>query len=387
MSFPLDGLRVLDMSRVLAGPFAGRMLSDLGADVVKVEPPEGDVTRIWGAQINGVAGYYHQQNVGKRGISVDLRLPQGVELVRALSARADVLIENFRPGVIDRLGLGYAALARDNPGLVMLSISGFGRDGPESERAAYAPIIHAESGFVARQAAVSGAPEKDIAVSVADTNAALHGLVGLLSALLMRGRTGRGQHIDLAMIDAMVATDDHVHFALEGSAHTGPMRSESWETGAGPIMIAGDFRHVWKQLVARCGVVDPTPDGASLEDKIAARRAAAAAFLGSLGDLAAVGAAMDAMNLAWGQVRRSDQLDEQPTLHHRGSLTDVDDRGGGRRRVVQSPYRFSAAESGVRSGAPHQGEHNAEVLKDWLALDAARIDALEEAGVLISRMR
>ena len=136
MSYPLEGLKVLDMSRVLAGPFAGRMLSDLGADVVKVEPPEGDVTRIWGAEVNGVAGYYHQQNVGKRGISVDLRLDDGVDLVRELAVQADVLIENFRAGVMSRLGLGYDQLSALNPGLVMLSISGFGADSPEADRGA-----------------------------------------------------------------------------------------------------------------------------------------------------------------------------------------------------------------------------------------------------------
>jgi CoA:oxalate CoA-transferase len=387
VSYPLDDLKVLDLSRVLAGPFAGRMLCDLGADVVKVEPPEGDVTRIWGAEVNGVAGYYHQQNVGKRGISVDLRLADGVALVRELAGQADVLIENFRAGVMQRLGLGYEVLADANPGLVMLSISGFGHDSPESDRAAYAPIIHAESGLVARQAQVSGSAPRDIAVSVADTNASLHGLVSLLSALLMRTRTGHGQHIDLAMIDAMLATDDHLHFALEDSFHTAPMRSETWETAAGPVMIAGDFRYLWKQLAAVCGVADPTPEGATLEQKIAARREAAAAYLRSLPDEETVAATMDRMNVAWGRVRMSSGMDQQPTVKHRGTLTDVDDRGGGRRRVVQSPYRFSAASSGVRRGAPHQGEHNAEVLRDWLSWDDDRIEALVSNGALISRRR
>ena len=129
MAYPLEDLRVLDLSRVLAGPFAGRMLADLGADVVKVEPPDGDVTRLWGADIGGNPGYYHQQNVGKRNISIDLGKPRGAELVKALAAKADIVVENFRPGVAMRLGVGYEALRGSNPAIVMLSISGSGRRG------------------------------------------------------------------------------------------------------------------------------------------------------------------------------------------------------------------------------------------------------------------
>jgi crotonobetainyl-CoA:carnitine CoA-transferase CaiB-like acyl-CoA transferase len=150
MDHPLAGLKVLDLSRVLAGPFAGRMLADLGADVVKVEPPDGDVTRLWGRRIAGIAGFFHQQNVGKRDVCVDLGKPGAAELVIRLATQADVVIENFRPGVMERLGIGWEVLSAANPRLVMVSISGFGQGGPESHKPAYAPIIHAESGVVAR---------------------------------------------------------------------------------------------------------------------------------------------------------------------------------------------------------------------------------------------
>ena len=383
MNYPLAGIRVLDMSRVLAGPFAGRMLADLGADVVKVEPPEGDVTRTWGARINGQAGYFNQQNVGKRGICVDLDVAGGAEVIKQLVAHADVLIENFRPDVMGRLGLGYDVLKQVNPRLVMLSISGFGHNGPESRRAAYAPIVHAESGLIARQMKVTGAHATDIAVSIADTNAALHGLVGLLSALLMRDRTGEGQHIDIAMIDSMLVTDDHLHYTVDNAEHLKPMPSEVWETAAGTLLIASDFRFVWKQLVTRGGVVDPTPENASLDEKISVRRATARAFFKNLPDRAAVIKALDGMNLAWGDVREGAQTLELPTVKHRGTITHVDDRGGGQRPVVQSPYRFSAASSGARGGSPRQGEHNDEVLADWLGLDERAIGALRSAGVLV----
>jgi CoA:oxalate CoA-transferase len=384
MTHPLAGIRVLDMSRVLAGPFAGRMLADLGADVVKVEPPDGDVTRNWGARVHGQAGYFNQQNVGKRGICVNLDVAGGADLIKQLVARADVLIENFRPDVMGRLGLGYDVLKQINPRLVMLSISGFGHNGPESRRAAYAPIVHAESGLIARQKKATGAPAADIAVSIADTNAALHGLVGLLSALLMRQRTGVGQHVDIAMIDSMLVTDDALHYTVDHAEHLKPMPSEVWDTAAGTLLIASDFRHVWKQLVTRGGLVDPTPENASLEEKIAIRRATARAFFKNLPNREAVIKALDGMNLAWGDVREGAQTLDLPTVKHRGTITQVDDGAGGKRPVVQSPYRFSAATSGARGASPRQGQHNEIVLADWLGFDRAAVDALHGAGVLVS---
>ncbi|MFP6654618.1 MAG: CoA transferase, partial [Myxococcota bacterium] len=152
MDSPLQGLRVLDFSRVLAGPFAGRMLCDLGAEVVKLEPPEGDVTRAWGLDRGGLSGYYTQQNAGKESICIDLESSGATELVRRLANEADIVIENFRPNVMAKHGLSWEALSASHPSLIMLSISGFGQKGPESHRAAYASVLHAEAGIVARQA-------------------------------------------------------------------------------------------------------------------------------------------------------------------------------------------------------------------------------------------
>src|SRR3954447_2920976 len=143
--FPLAGLRVLDFSRVLSGPYAGRMLCDLGADVVKIEPPEGDVTRFWGEVRGGLSGFYVQQNAGKRNVCIDLKSPAGQALALELCAEADVVIENYRPGVFERLGLAYDALSARNPAVILLSISGFGATGPERTRAAYATVIQAET--------------------------------------------------------------------------------------------------------------------------------------------------------------------------------------------------------------------------------------------------
>ena len=337
--YPLAGLKVLDLSRVLSGPFAGRMLSDLGADVVKVEPPDGDITRSWGKVIGGVPGYYHQQNAGKRNICVDLRAEGARDLIFQLVKHADVLIENYRPDVMPRLGLGYEALREVNPRLVMLSISGFGHGGPESKRPAYAPIVHAEVGLMERASRRSGGVRHDLPLSVADTNASLHGLVGLLAALLMRERTGVGQHIDIAMVDATVVTDDQLHYDIEGSGGSSPLPNDTWETGPGPILVSADFRFVWRQLTTRVGLPEPDTEGVDLETKIARRRETVRKFMSELATWDEVAAAFDKMNIAWGEVRRGSALRDQPTLRHRGAIADVDDRAGGVRPTGQSPYR------------------------------------------------
>ena len=379
--YPLEGLKVLDFSRVLAGPFAGRMLSDLGAEVVKVEPPEGDSSRLWGRMTAGISGYFNMVNAGKRSIAIDLRAPGAQELVLALVKQADVLVENFRPDVMARLGIGYETLAATNPELIMLSISGFGRDGPESQRPAYAPIVHAELGLIDRVGRQKGV-QLDLPLSVADTNAGLHGLVALLSAVIMRARTGLGQHIDMAMMDATLMCDDQLHFEIEDAEATRNLPPDMWETGAGPILVSVDFRWLWKLLTSGFGVVDPSTPEMEIETKIAVRRAAVANFMGGLASWDEVEAAMAKMNLAWGRIRKGKALRDQPTIAHRQSIVDVDDRAGGTRPIVQSPYRFSQAVSGVRGGAPHKGEHTDEILRGWLGLSDKEIDQLAAQGIL-----
>jgi crotonobetainyl-CoA:carnitine CoA-transferase CaiB-like acyl-CoA transferase len=386
MESPLEGVRVLDFSRVLAGPFAGRMLSDLGAEVVKLEPPEGDVTRGWGRMRAGISGYYTQQNAGKQSVCVNLDARGSTALLRRLASKADVVIENFRPGVMARHGLDWKDLSAGNPRLVMLSISGFGQEGPESQRAAYAAVLHAESGIVARQSEQDGRSASDPVLSIADMNAGLHGLVAVLSALYLRERSGRGQHLDIAMLDTTLVTDDYANFAMDDI----PLirgGGEVWDAPGGPIMITGDFRMIWKLLVKHHGVVDPTPAGADLETKIRMRREAAAAFYESFPDRASLIAALDAVNLAWGDVRPNREAFLSPTARARGTVASVDDRASGTRPVVQSPYRFSDAQSGVRGGPAYRGEHNREVLTRWLGASEEEIDGLEREGVLQAEQR
>jgi len=381
--YPLSGLKVLDFSRVLAGPFAGRMLCDLGADVVKVEPPDGDITRLWGANVGGIPGYFSQQNAGKKNICIDLRAEGASELVFEMVKQADILIENYRPDVMPRLGLGYESLTKINPKLIMLSISGFGRDGPESHRPAYAPIVHAETGLMARQAKRSEIPYSDLPLSVADTNASLHGLVGLLSAVIYREKSGVGQHIDIAMIDTILVTDDQLHYDIEASEDTGPLRNDTWETGMGPILVSADFRWLWKNLVKHFDEFDDSSTKEmALEDKIRVRRELVGNFMIGLKTWDEVEAVMAEMNMAWGKVRDPRTMRDQETVVSRGSITEIDDRVGGVRPIPQSPYRFSNANSGVQGFAKHRGEDNFSVLSDWIGNSNEETQALLDAGVL-----
>jgi crotonobetainyl-CoA:carnitine CoA-transferase CaiB-like acyl-CoA transferase len=247
-------------------------------------------------------------------------------------------------------------------------------------------VLHAESGLVARQAEEDGRSASDPVLSIADMNAGLHGLVAILSALYQRQSTGRGQHLDIAMLDTALVTDDYANFALDEIPLTRG-GGQVWDAPGGPIMITGDFRAIWKLLVAHHGVVDPTPPGADLETKIRLRRAAVAEFYLSFSDRPALTAALDAVNLAWGDIRPNTAAFVSPTARARGTVAQVDDRGSGTRPVVQSPYRFSGAESGVRGGPAYRGEHNREVLTRWLGATSDEIDEWEGQGVLDAEER
>jgi crotonobetainyl-CoA:carnitine CoA-transferase CaiB-like acyl-CoA transferase len=383
--YPLAGIRVLDFSRVVAGPFAGRLLADLGADVVKVEPPEGDSTRIHGRKIAGISGFYNQQNAGKRNVCLDLRAPGAAELVKSLVEVADIVIENYRPGVMSRLGIDYPALSAVNPGIIMLSISGYGQEGPESARPSYAPVVHAEVGLMHRLSERNGTAPGDLPLSVADTNASLHGLIGVLAALRLRDLTGRGQHIDMSMMDATFATDDRAHFELEGADDT-IVLSPILDLPFGRVFLATDpeLKLVFRRLVGRGVIVDPTPPGADLETKIAVRRKAIDRVFEECGTLAQFGELMDTLDIPWGELRDPRHLHRQPTLMNRDMIIEVDDRAGGTRPMAQSPYRFSGAKSGVRGPAAHRGEHNREVLSGWLALGEEEMARLTSDGLLLA---
>ncbi len=375
---PLDRLRVLDLSRALSGPFAGRILADLGADVVKVELPGADIAQTYGKVIRGRSGLYSQLNAGKRSVKLDLRQPGDAARLLDLAAACDVVVENFRPGVLDRFGAGWPALSAVNPRLVMLSISGFGQDGHEAERPAYAPIIHAEAGLIGRQADISGGPPADIAFALADALAGLHGTIAILAALRLRDRTGTGQHIDVSMLDAMLATDDYTHYSIDEHP-IWPARGETWPAPGGPILIASDRRHLWRQLAACFGVTDPGLD-APLADKLRARAQVIAEWIAGHDDRDALKRDLEKAKLAWAEIRHPGDVLTSPALAERGTVVEVTDSDGERRSVIRMPYRFSDAIAGPVRGVPETGEHTADVLRDWTGRADLQPPGLTDAG-------
>lgn len=382
---PLEGIKVLDFTRVIAGAAATRMLCDLGADVVKVEEPSGDRTHLWGENRNGLSGFFTQQNAGKRNVCIDLRADGAREIVFELVRHADIVCENFRAGVMERLGLGWDALREHNPRLVMLSISGWGQDGPDAHRQAFAPITHAETGWPIRQSVFDDHPPADLMLSVADYNAAQQGTIAVLAALHAASATGVGTHIDLAMFDAMLFCDDYVHHALDGS----PIKrlgGDYWQVADGGwVMIGGPFPHEWARLSPLAGLIDPAPPGSDIPTKARLRRQAFAAWvLQASADRAGFEKTLDDADMAWAWVRTDVEALNSPGAERRRMIVEVDDRGGGVRRVINTPYRYSGYEAGLRGPAAYRGEHNAEVLADWLGYNGSEVDALAARGVLLA---
>ena len=380
--YPLAGVRVLDLSRAISGPYVGRMLSDLGAEVVKIEIPGADITQVFGPRSNGHSGLYVQMNVGKRNVSVDLGTEAGAAVLRDLAAHADVVIENFRPGTLDRLGVGWSALSAVNPRLVMLSVSGFGQDGPESHRQAYAPVMHAESGLLGRQAEVTGAEPVDLVMALADSIASLHATIAVLAALRARDNSGQGQYLDLSMLEAMLATDDYTHYSLERTYPVFNAGGLVFQAAGGPLLISADPKYLWHRLATRYGFTDPDPQAAT-QQKIATRGKVVAHWVASFSDRSELIAALESAGVAWAEIRTPATVLDSPTVAAREVVAQVDNRNGGTRPVIRMPYRFSAASCGPRGSTAFVGEHNADVLSQWLGLDAEAVQQLEAAGALI----
>jgi crotonobetainyl-CoA:carnitine CoA-transferase CaiB-like acyl-CoA transferase len=239
--------------------------------------------------------------------------------------------------------------------------------------------------LVQRAAALDHARPVDPRVSIADMNAALHGLVGLLSALVMRASTGQGQHVDISMLESMVATDDYMHLALDGiPEREGVVVNETWDVVGGPLVIAGDFRWVWRQLQETFELLDPAPGDTPVETKARLRHEVVAELLASFTDRGKLLAALNRAGLAYGEVKDAVTALRSPTLAARGSIEQVDDRAGGTRSVIRSPYHFSSAESGVAGPAPFRGEHNRAVLREWLSLSDDELASLEASEVVLA---
>jgi CoA:oxalate CoA-transferase len=393
---PLAGVQVLDLSRVLSGPSCGKALVDLGASVIKVEPPEGDLTRTARPRVGGIPVYFAQQNCGKQCISVDLHAESGRELVAALAAKVDVVLENFRPGVLERLGLGYATVRDRNPSVVYCSITGYGQTGVMAGRRAYAPVMHAELGLMEFTARKLHSEPRAEAVSHADLYAGLQATVGILAALLQRERTGIGQHIDVSMAEVMLQATEWTAVELAGGP--GDQLHVFGSFNAPVLRLAdGSVVHVpgdpvssfpaWCVAMERSDLLDD-PRFQTRE----ARHANRAAMLGLFEEFASTfanfadfEAALAKGGLAAGAMQPIAKAGDDAWAHERGALVDVGDDHAGELRLPRSAFRFSEGEVGTTGRPAWQGEHNREVLRAMLDLSDDEIDRLHRERVLVER--
>ncbi len=404
---PLAGIRVLDLSRVLSGPIAGRNLHDLGADVIKVEPPEGDLVRFAQPKVGSISLYYAQQNTGKRNISLDLAHPEAAELVGRLAECVDVVVENYRPGVMDRLGIGWPTLSARNPRLIMASISGYGQTGPWRDRRAYAVVIHAEMGLIeagARwRADAAGTPDDTVelqdGMSHADVYAGLHLTSAILAALFQRERTGRGQWVEVDMAEALLHANDFTHWDLSPTdpgdyrPTLAPPYTPIVRTGAGPsVVIAGDpagpgILELYANAMDRPELLDDP------RFTLAQRRAHRAELIETIEEWTMTFTNLDELetvlaraNLPMGVVRSAGAAARSEWAAARGAVVAVDDRQGSTVDIPEAPWRFSAATTGAHGVPAYRGEHNRDVLRELLTVDDATLDRWESEGLLSARL-
>jgi CoA:oxalate CoA-transferase len=392
----LDGIRVVDMTQYLAGPTVTRLMAELGADIVKVEhPPHGDPSRRFGVIRDGRSGYFVQQNRGKRSVCVDMDDADGREVIGRLIERADVFVENYGPGVLDKRGLDWASVRDVNPRLVMASISGFGRTGPYSDRPAFDLIAQAYSGIMHVTGPADG-PPMPIGTSLGDVTAGVHAVAAIGLALFHRERTGRGQHVDIAMVDALF----HAHeMGVQGPSLTGmkwrPKRSGHRSKMTAPL---GAYRgpqgwiaiHVmeaqWPRFCVAIGQPELERDERFIDlrarqlhtDDLAEIIETWAASFGTDAEVLAV---LEAERVPCAPVLEPADAIGHPYFEARRAVRTVTDPILGELSIPGNPLRFSEQPDDLELVAPRLGEHNADVLVE-LGFTLADVDRLREAAVL-----
>lgn len=400
MTAPLDGVRVVDFSRVLAGPLCGRTLLELGAEVIKIEPPSSDVTRFSTPAVSGMSGYYAQQNAGKRNISIDLNRHGAREIALRLCDQADIVVENFRAGTLASFGLGYDVLSKRNPRLIYASITGYGQKGPWRSRSAYAPTVQAEAGLTANSirhyGAALTAPHTD-SLSHADVYTGLQAVIAILAALRHREVTGAGQHIDIAMAATLLSINERAHLDLSeddvgdepaalGAADSPFFIGPNGEhfTVATSLVWSGSFPS-WLRAMRRPDLANDIRFGtaSARRQNLATLHNIVQSWIFSFPDKAALDAQLDEAKIAFGEVRTVAELAETEWARHWTAVSEVSDRRGGVYRLPAPPWRFSASALPPRGQPAFRGEHNADVARS-VGFSDDEIRSLTDAGALVA---
>jgi crotonobetainyl-CoA:carnitine CoA-transferase CaiB-like acyl-CoA transferase len=376
------------------------MLSDLGAEVIKVEPPMGDMTRFATPRVNSLSSYFIQQNVGKKNISLDMTKPQAVELLKKLVSHCDVVIENFRPGVMHKMGLDYETLLQSNPRLIYTSITGYGATGPWTTRRAYAPVVNAESGITKHQGDVRGGQYANDPHSHGDVYTALEAASAILAALYQREHTGVGQYIDVSMAETMLYVNEHAHNQMwTGVKPVGEIRS--FQPADYPVLTVADGSMV---------VVSGHPaERGTFDYFVAAMQQPELLTDPRFGDVATrlehFDELMDIMRawaktvptsdeienrlsqhqLAVGRLRSVSELADTEWANERDAVIAVSDRGDGTVRIPNSPWHFSGSDTTTQGDAKYRGEDNRAIFSEITGLSGEEIAQLEKDGVLVSR--
>jgi len=403
----LEGIRVLDLSRILAGPWATQVLADFGADVIKVERPgAGDDTRGWGppflkdadGQDTTESAYYLCANRGKRSVAIDFTLPEGQALIRALAARCQVLVENYKVGGLAKYGLDYASLRALNPALVYCSITGYGQDGPYAQRAGYDAAIQAIGGLMSVTGEPDGTPgggPQKVGVAATDLMTGMYAATAILAALRHAERSGQGQHIDLALLDTQVAwlANQASNWLVggvvpdrQGTAHPNIVPYQVMPAADGYFMLAvGNDA----QFVRLCGAIgEPQlaadPRYATNAARVAHRTGLVPLLQQRLRTRPAAHwlAALEQVGVPANPVNRIDQVFEDAQVQARGLRIELPHAGGGTVAMVRNPLKFSATPLRYGQAAPVLGQHTEQVMREILSLDDIRLQELRLQGVL-----
>lgn len=397
MSLPLAGLKVLDLTRALSGPFSTMILGDLGAEVVKVEPmPHGDMVRQWGPFDEDISVYYLSANRNKKGMGVDFRSPEGLALVRKLALASDIVVENFKVGTMDRMGLGYGSLSAEKPELIMASISGFGSKGPAREWAGFDQIAQGYSGFMS----LTGTPESGpmrVGTAIGDLTAGMWLVIGILSAVVERNRTGRGQHVQtslLASLMSLLSVQGQRYLSVGevpapcGNVHPVIAPYGTFETADGPLNLAPATQQMWVKLCSLLEMDHLTTDPRFVTnaDRMRHRHALKEELETGLKRKTRMEwtRLMIENGIPAGPINSLDDVFSDPQVEACNLVQAVEHPLIGTLRQVALPLEMSADEEGrsVRLPPPLLGQHTREVLAGY-GLSQEEIGRLEEARVIL----